>query len=671
MSLIEVKNLTFNYYRGHVDVPIFKNFDLEIKKGDFVAIKGPSGSGKSTLLYLLAGLLQYRSGSVQVKGHELEGLSDLELSTLRNKSIGFVFQQFHLLPKATLLENILLPTIYPIEEKKDVQNCKNTAIALAQELGIGDRLNHYPNELSGGQQQRVAIARALINDPDIILADEPTGNLDSKSTEQIIAILKDLHSKGKTIVLITHEDEVAKAASRVFQFRDGKVIEEEVFETSEVTEEPEDVSAFSETSALLFNHYIKMIPMVFSNAFRNKTRSILTMVGVIVGVASVCAMITLGTFTKEKILDTYADLGVNTVIFRGYPNWRLKATDDFPVKFSFFDWEAELLPLKKIIPDIDLISPNLNSWNVGVSFGGRTIDQDPRLNGVSEDGLKILNRSLLAGKGISQFHVEQKAFVCVIGYSIADYLFPNINPLNQVIHIVQNESAFACTVIGVLTKKTSNKDWAKPNHEIFLPFTTYQSVSENWWNSQITKVTLQLHPKASVEKVGMAIKNFFKMKYGKSGEFNVDSDSLLIAQMEKFLNLFSILLASIALISLIVGGMGIANMMLVSVSERLKEIGIRKSIGATHASIRNQFLLESLMLCLIAGMIGIVLGVGAYQGAIYGASRLISKLEYQWVVEPTAILLSLISIISVGLLSGLVPALKAEKLQVIDALRSE
>lgn len=671
MNLIEVHRLCFSYRRGGIDVPIFKDFDLKITKGDFVAIKGPSGSGKSTLLYLLAGLLQQDSGDVFIRGRKLSELSDLELSSLRNKSIGFVFQQFHLLSKANALENILMPTLYPIEAAKTKGGALSKAKSLADDLGIGDRLEHFTNQLSGGQQQRVAIARALINDPDIILADEPTGNLDSQSTDQIIGVLKKLHRQGKTIVLITHEAEVARAATTIYEFRDGKVTEQknqDKVETKPVEFEPVPEATMEEG---VFNQYLKMVPLVLANAFRNKTRSFLTMVGITVGVAAVCAMVTLGSFTKEKILDTYAELGVNTIIFRGYPNWRLKATDTFPVKFNFFDWEKELIPLKKILPDIELISPNLDSWNASVSFGGKTVDQEPRLVGVSEDGLNILNRNIIAGRGISQFHVDGRAFVCVVGYEIGERLFPNLSPLNQIIHVSQNNSTFACKVIGVLEPKTSNKEWNKPNLQVFVPFTTFQSVGDNWWNSQITQVTMKLHPSASVEKVGPAIRNFFEMKYGKSGQFRVDSDSLLIAQMEKFLNLFSVMLVSIALVSLIVGGMGIANMMLVSVSERLKEIGLRKSVGATHSSIRNQFLMESLILCMIAGIVGVFLGVAAYQGAIYGAAHLIDKLEYQWVIDPSAMILSLVSIISVGLLSGLVPALKAEKLQVIDALRSE
>ena len=671
MSLIKIKNLHFSYKTSEINVPIFKDFNLEIEKGDFVAIKGPSGSGKSTLLYLIAGLLNFDSGDILFNEKDVSKMTDLELSFLRNKDLSFIFQQFYLLPKTTVLENILLPRMYPVEEEKESSNGQSKAESIANRLGIGERLDHKPSQLSGGQQQRVAIARALINDPDILLADEPTGNLDSKSTDQIVEILKELHAEGKTIILITHEDEVAQAASKIYHLRDGR-LEEEVHSSTRFSEiaasNMADMKKEIDTSAV---NYLKLSPLVFQNAFRNKSRSFLTMLGVTVGVAAVCSMITLGNFTKDRILDSYADLGVNTIMFRGYPNWQLKASDEYSLKFRFFDWEKELVPLKKIFRDISLISPSMSSWDTSVSFAGKTIEKEPRLVGISEDGLTVQGRKLFAGKGISAFHVERKHSVCVIGHDIAKRLFSTAPAIGQIMHISQRSSTFACKVIGVLEPKTSNKEWAKPNLQVFVPFTVFQAVNEHWWTSQIKETTIQLRMGADVEKVGEGIRSFFEKKYGASGQFRVDSDSILVAQMQKFLNLFSILLAAIAMITLSVGGIGIANMMLATVSERFVEIGIRKSVGATHASIRYQFLLESVLLCSLAGLIGILVGVATYQGAIYGASKLVDKLEYEWVVDWFAIALSLCSIIVVGVVSGIVPAIKAEKLQVVDALRSE
>lgn len=671
MKLIELEGVDFKY--KHTS-PIFKSFSLTLNQGEFLVIKGPSGSGKSTLLYLLAGLLNIQSGSLSIKGKKLSSLSDLDKSFLRNREIGFIFQQFHLLSKATVLDNICLPIFYPIERKGGhTSESRERAISLARELGIGHRLNYLPNQLSGGQQQRVAIARALINNPDLILADEPTGNLDSQSTQQIMNILSELHKRGKTIVLITHDNQVARFASRVCSLKDGRIVEEETTAQPEKEEIPPfEVENGGATSVELglVRGVLRILPLALSNAFRNKARSFLTMLGIAVGVAAVCSMITLGNFTERRILQGYDDLGVNTLMFRGFPNWRLRATDEVSVKFKFFNWERDLVPLKKIFPDIQLLSPMMTS-RISVTFSGQTIESEARMIGISEDGLRVLNRRMISGREINWFHVEKRSSVCVIGFDIGQRLFPNLSPLNQVIHISRDDTSLACRVIGVLESKTSNKEWNKPNFQVFVPFPVFRATSRSEWMFHINQVAIKLYPQADIEKVGQAIRKFFELKYGKTGRFRIGSDSILIAQMKKFLNLFAILLVSIALVCLTVGGIGITNMMLVSVSERLKEIGIRKVSGATHSSIRYQFLLESLFLCAIAGFVGILMGIAAYQMAIYGASRLIQKLEFEWVFEPFALLISLVSILAVGILSGLLPAIKAEKLQVIDALRSE
>lgn len=684
MNLIEGKNLSFSYSAGGISRPVIRDLSLDIAPGDFTAIKGPSGSGKSTLLYLLSGLLRPQSGSVYFAGADLYRLSDLELAYLRNRRIGFVFQQFHLLQKNNVLQNVLLPTMYPVElapppEKAVVEKAE----ALLGDLGLGDHLDHLPNQLSGGQQQRVAIARALVNDNDVIFADEPTGNLDEKSSRQILDIFSELNRRGKTIVLITHENEVAQACRKTLYFREGRIekIEERRAQgasrastggsAGQSVIEPINEASAGRPGAGVRPYFARTMRLAWQNIARHRIRSFLTMIGIIVGIASVCAMVTLGRFTKDRILTSYADLGVNTLLFRGYPNWDMKATDQFSVIYRFFDWEKDILPLRRIFPDVRLMSPVMTGRNVAVAYAGKTVENDPRLVGVAEDGLEIAGRKLLAGRGISRFHVERNVSVCVIGFEIADRLFRNTSPLGKVMHIAQDSASFACKVIGVLESKTSNNEWTKPNSEIYVPFTVFQAVSENWWSSQMKEVTIRVNRDSDIEKVGQGIRAFFEKKYGKSGEFWVDSDSVLVAQMEKFLNLFSVLLLAIALISLSVGGIGIANMMLVSVSERIKEIGLRKSFGATDGSIRAQFLCEALILCSLAGLAGIGLGIVAYETAIWGAARIMQKFEFEWVIDGFAILLSLVSIFLVGLLSGLIPAVKAEKLQVIEALRNE
>lgn len=674
--MLELKKISHAYLVGGESLTILNEVNLAVKEGEMVAIQGPSGSGKSTLLYLIGCLQKVQRGQLILDGIDASTLDEESLALFRNQKIGFIFQQFHLLPKATVLENILLPAIYPSETAVVGPIQEKKAKDLATLVGLGDRLGHRPNQLSGGQQQRVAIARALMNDPALILADEPTGNLDSKSSAQIMDLLRELNSQGRTIVLITHDGEVAKKCGTIHHIRDGKFISSE-----EGTPPPEPIrmarSAPWKNRKLRLSpaQFLKIarsqLPMAWDNLGRNKIRTLLTMLGITIGIAAVLSMVTLGQFTKWKILDSYAELGVNTLTFYGDRNWQLKATDIVPGVFSSFDWEKDIAPLTRIFPEISRMSPALNTWHGKAKFGGKSIDNDVRLVGVNQDALAIANRELLTGRNFSPYHVEQSSSVCIVGFEIAERLLANTSPLGQVLQVEQGESAFGCRIIGVLKSASSNKEWMKPNLQVYLPYTYFRQVVEGRWFTQISDVLIQLKPGSDVEKLGRSIRSFFELKYGKSGRFRVDSDSVLISQMKKFLTLFTLLLTFIALVSLAVGGIGITNMMLVSVSERFREIGLRKALGATPASIRIQFLLESVLTCGIGGLLGIIFGMAGYHAILFGAGKLIPKLGFTFLIDWMALTLSFTAIVLVGIFSGLFPAIKAERLQVIEALRSE
>lgn len=686
MSLIEVDSLHFAYRTSEAqDVPILKDISLRIEDGEMVAIQGPSGSGKSTLLYILGALQTAYQGAVRIAGQDLSRLSDYERARLRNESIGFVFQQFHLLPKAIVAENISLPHSYPTEAAKPHLADREKIRKLAATLGIEAYLDRRPNQLSGGQQQRVAIARALYNNPRIILADEPTGSLDSQNSQQIVDILKEANRAGRTVIIITHDPEVAKQCSRVIHVRDGRIADmttpakpgtaklaspAATRESAASTSAPLRESLWNLPVAEYLRTGTRLAPLAAQSLKQNKSRSFLTMMGIVIGVSAVLAMITLGNFTKRKILDSYNELGVNSMNFYGYPNWELRATDDVSTPFQSFNWDTDIKPLRKMFPQIAGVSPVLYSWDSKAAYGGKVMDTEMRVVGVSEDGLRLSNRKVVEGKGISYFHVANRSPVCVIGPEIRNRLFQNIDPLGQFLYITQRDSAYGCQVIGILDSMTSNKDWNKPDSQIYVPYTFFQGISDPW-SSKIMNLIIQVKPGTNIEVFGKGLKTFFERKYGKSAMFNVGSDSLLIAQMNRFLSLFTLMLAIIALVSLAVGGIGITNMMLVSISERLKEIGIRKAFGATNFSIRVQYLVESILICGAAGVVGLVFGFIAYQFTIYGASLLVPQVRFEWVFDGTAISVAIESILAVGLLSGLIPAFRAEKLQVIDALRSE
>lgn len=669
MKALELRNVTFAYKLGHQKVPALNGISLSIEQGEMVAIQGPSGSGKSTLLYLLGCMLKPDSGQILVNGADVNQFNEVQLAYFRNRQLGFVFQQFHLLPGTDILNNILLPAHYPMEQKRESEiNLRDRAVQLAQRLGLGERLGHKPHELSGGQQQRVAIARALIRDAPVILADEPTGNLDSKTAQEILKLLRELNAQGKTVVIITHDNEVASKCDRIIYVRDGRVEGQKEQPGGEPPRKP----AIPDLGKLGWDVLLReSLPRAAENLKRNRLRSFLTMLGVVVGVASILAMLTLGDFTKNQILKSYATNGVNTLIFNARINWFMKAIEKPPNVFKSLDLDRDVKPLKEIFPEFKFISPLYSSYRHSAVYGGRSVDEEVSLLGVNEDAFKITRRELAMGGGIQKFHVDNKSSVCVIGSDIAQRLFQRENPLNQALQVSIDELTFSCVIVGVSKPVFSKETRFGPNLQVILPYTYFNTLPMYYWDKQLRQMLIEVDAHADVEEAGKKIQALFEKRYGKSGFFQGSSDSVLIAQMKRFLNLFTMLLVSIAALSLLVGGMGITNMMLVSVNERLREIGLRKALGASHSAIRQLFFAESLFLCLIAGLIGVAVGFAGYQSLIYMGSKLIPDFTYQWVFNPWAIAVSLAAIVLTGILSGFGPALRAEKLQVIEALRAE
>jgi macrolide transport system ATP-binding/permease protein len=310
MKVIEISNLKKSYQMGEVLVEALKGVSLSVDAGEFMAIMGPSGSGKSTLLHILGLLDTPDSGSFKLLGREISQLDEEALAGLRSKTIGFVFQQFNLLSRTSAVENVSLPLLYSTH-RADLAKAGH----LLEGVGLGSRLHHKPNELSGGQQQRVAIARALINDPSIILADEPTGNLDSASADEILNILTELNKRGMTVILVTHEADIAERTRRVIRMRDGMI-------QSDERSAPE-APALPAAKAPLETPRRRWLPswnlleilQHFRQAWRalmaNKVRSMLSLLGILIGVASLIAMLALGSGAKESIEARLASLGTN------------------------------------------------------------------------------------------------------------------------------------------------------------------------------------------------------------------------------------------------------------------------------------------------------------------------------------------------------------------------
>ncbi len=659
------------------DVQILKDLDLAIEEGDFVAITGPSGSGKSTLFYLLGCLLRPSEGRIFFDGEDVSAFDDRREAEFRNRKIGFVFQQFHLLPRASVLENILLPARYPIEDSAPTPADREKARALAERLGLGPYLERGPQQLSGGQQQRVAVARALMRDTRILLADEPTGNLDSKNTAEILKLFRELNAEGRTIVLITHDPQVAAQCRTVIRLRDGRIeaIDRRADAAPLMPSTPSSAPrrsgapAWGSPARLVW----KALPEAFANLRRNRVKSLLTMLGVVIGVAAVLSTVTLGQFAKRRILQSYESLGVNTLTFRGYPNWRARGGSKGGVRYTGFDWERDWARLPQVFTELELLSPSYVSWGGSVARGGLTVSEDVRPIGVSQDYAVITDQKVAQGRPLSSLDMENGNAVCVLGATLGEKLFPDGLAVGNIVQVMRggDQGSYPCRVVGVNAKQGSPTEWWQPDLLVNMPYTYFKRVNGSLWEGSLYTVTLRVRngfdPAATADK----LRGFFEQRYGDGGEFRGDSNAKLVSQMKLFLGVFSSLLATVALITLGVGGVGINNMMLVSLAERLKEIGLRKALGATGRSLRFQILAESLLLSVVAGLVGLVAGFAPYQAAIFAATKFIKELRFEWIADPWALGVSAGAMVLTGVLSGFVPSLKAERLQVVDALRSE
>ncbi len=690
--MIKLENVHFSYRSAlRFDKPapaddgeneILNGINLEIRRGEMVALQGPSGSGKSTLFYLLGCLIKPSHGKISVADSDLDQLSDAQLSLFRNQTIGFIFQQFHLLPRATVLQNILLPASYPAEVSKVKTQDTDKACMLAQTLGLSSHLEKKPHELSGGQQQRVAIARALMRDVDLILADEPTGNLDSRNAQQVLHLLRNLNRNGKTVVLITHDQSVADACDRTIRLRDGRVEDESTNAASHsatskhnYNEEIDSrlfIASGRDDDWSLVQVFLTAFPHAWTNIRRNWMKSLLTMVGVIVGVASVLAMLSIGRFTKNRILEGYEALGANKIQLEGWRTWQSKAGAATTALFNGFTVDGDMASLTKTFPEITRISPVKTLWDAKVVFTGKSITEKIKVLGINEQYLHITNSKIEAGMSLLAHHVDSQSRVCVIGHEIPKLLETATDQLlGQFILIsIADRYNFSCKVIGMLSSQKSNKEGFQPDRQIWIPSSLALTVSP-FWEPSFNEIVLTVADVQFVEEMGLKLKNFFVQKYGDTANFYSGTDAVLVAQMKRFLNIFSLLLGFVAFLSLFVGGVGIHNMMLVSVSDRIKEIGLRKALGATSKSIKILFLAESILLCTVAGMIGLALGWAACQMGVYAGTKLVSDLKFEWLTDPLALAISMVSILAVGIFSGLVPSAKAEQLSVLEALRSD
>ena len=645
MSLIECKNINRYFGSGANRVHVLKDVSLSIEKGDFVAIIGQSGSGKSTLMNILGCLDTATSGSYQIDGIETAKMEPDELAALRRERFGFIFQRYNLLGSLTARDNVALPAVYMGMGGKERSN---RAEKLLQDLGLEGKEGNKPSELSGGQQQRVSIARALMNGGEIIFADEPTGALDTASGKNVIEIIQKLHKEGHTVIMVTHDPGIAAIANRIIEIRDGEIISD----SSKNPEIPESkIERIKEKSSWLFyyDQFVEAFKMSVQAIMAHKMRSLLTMLGIIIGIASVVSVVALGNGSEKKILADISAMGTNTIsIFpgRGFGDRRSGRIKTLTIDDA------------KVIAKQSYVASATPQTNSGGTLTYRNTDLSASLYGVGEQYFDVRGLKLESGRLFDEGDVKEDAQVVVIDQNTKEKLFgADVNPLGKT--VLFNKRPL--TVIGLMEKEENSFG----NSDVLMlwsPYTTvmHQITGESYTNS----ITVKIKDDANTQVAEKGLTELLKTRHGTEDFFMNNSDS--IKQMvETTTGTMKLLISSIALISLVVGGIGVMNIMLVSVTERTKEIGVRMAIGARRNNILQQFLIEAVLICIIGGLVGV------------GLSTLISLVfnhfvtEFPMEISIGSVIGAVVCSTAIGVAFGFMPANKASKLNPIDALSKD
>lgn len=649
VPLISLTGVSRRYPSGDDFTTVLNHIDLTIHHGEMVAIVGASGSGKSTLMNILGCLDRPSEGTYLISGRETSELDPDELAQLRREHFGFIFQRYHLLGELDAVGNVEIPAIYAGRNREER---RERATEILQRLGMGDRTHHRPSQLSGGQQQRVSIARALINGADVILADEPTGALDSHSGEEVLGILQELNLEGHTIIIVTHDRKVAERAKRIIEISDGEIIADEMTEAStDVFEVFNDIGKKKQERPKFFNGLKDRFMEAFSMALRSmnahRMRTFLTMLGIIIGTASVVCVVALGQGSQKKILEQISDLGTNTLYVspgRGFGD--LKAAQITTLNISDAHELAKM-------PYVIAATPSVSTTST-VRVGSKEVSVS--VSGVGEQYFVTRNSKLVEGRFFDRNAVNDLAQDALIDENTKKTLFPYEN--GHVVGKIVLLKDVPVRIIGVIKTEEQGMGSAQ-NLEIYLPYTTVQTrmTGSRSLQSIIVRVADTMNP-AEAEKLVTA---FLTLRHGEK-DFFIFNTSSLQKTIESTTAALALLVASIAGISLFVGGIGVMNIMLVSVSERINEIGVRMAIGARQSDILQQFLIESVLVCLIGGVTGIVIAVGF--GALFAQFNSMFQLIY----SPASIVVALLCSSLIGIGFGFIPARNASKLDPVVAL---
>ncbi len=641
--LISLRDVRKVYTNGEMAVEVLRGVSLDIRAGEFVAIMGASGSGKSTLMHILGCLDRPSSGTYHFSGRDVAGLARDELAQLRREAFGFVFQSYHLIGNASATENVEIPAIYAgVAPAQRHQRARE----LLTRLGLGERLDNRPNQLSGGQQQRVSIARALMNGGSIILADEPTGALDSRSGAEVMALLKQLAADGHTVILITHDKEVAANAERLIEIRDGAILSD-----SGPRRRAGDDSAPAHIDDNAARTAINETGEAVRTALRalraNLFRTVLTLLGIVIGVGSVVTMLAIGEGAKQSVLNQIGQMGTNLLLVRaGGPNTRGP------------DNTATLIPA-----DADAIAglPNVvaavpeNNGSAVARFGNA--DSRTQVTATAPEYVTTRSWAVARGTFFDADDVRSYATVTVLGETLANNLFADgTDPIGR--YVVLNNVPFL--VIGVMEAKGATQ-WGQDADDVaIVPITTgsLRLFGQNFLRS----ITVAVEKLDTIDTTQAEVRALLLERH-RTEDFQVRNMAALVEAVGEAQNTMTMLLGSIAAISLLVGGIGVMNIMLVSVTERTREIGIRMATGARTGDILRQFLTEALVVSAIGGAIGVGGGVAV--------GLLVETFGTPVHFTAAPMLLAFGCAAATGLVFGFAPALKAARLDPVVALSSE
>ncbi|MBV7597783.1 MacB family efflux pump subunit [Aeromonas sp. sia0103] len=666
--LIRLKGIERRYQSGEQEVTVLHPLDLCIQAGEMVAIVGASGSGKSTLMNLLGCLDRPSSGEYLFRGQDTAQLDALALARLRCHHFGFIFQRYHLLPHLDAAANVEIPAIYAGTSRPERQLRART---LLSRLGLSDRSHHRPGQLSGGQQQRVSIARALANGGEVILADEPTGALDSHSGKEVMAILKELHGRGHTIILVTHDMAVANHADRIITLRDGRVVEDSGQPATTTTDQAEPglplpagteaahkptpphatgqpATSIAKRGSQGWDRYREAGRMALHAMLAHRMRTFLTMLGIIIGIAAVVSVVALGQGARAKVINDINAMGTNTI-------------DIFPGKDWGDEKAASIQTLNERDLDALLGQPYLEGASPQIATSGqlryRNKTSSGNVVGVGSDFFRVKGMTLTQGRLFDERDIQSRTAVAVVDGKTIESLLGKEDPIGQVVLV----GTLPVRIIGVVAQETGFGR-SSQSVTVWLPYSAVMSrlISQNHFSQITIRVKDGIQP-ALAEQAAVAL---LTQRHGVKDFFTFSSDSI-IKSVEKTTATMTLLVSAIAVISLIVGGVGVMNIMLVSVVERTREIGIRIAVGARQSDILQQFLIEAVMVSLLGGLLGI--GLALLIGFVFSL-----------IVESFQMHFSLFSILMafgcsslIGILFGYLPARNAARLDPVEALARE